>query len=275
MVPQAGPADAAGRARAGLRGRLVVTALVAATGLGLAHRYLGGVVGPGVADRWAVLAGAVAAGELALAWLLLGRHRTGTGILAPTFGVATGLTLLRGLLIAAVAGFLVAVPLSDPTVWLAGGLYAVAVTLDAVDGLVARRNGRVTPFGERLDLEFDALAIAVGALLGVMVGALPQWYVLAGGARYAYAGSLCFRRLRGFPVFSLPPSMVRRPLAALQMAVVAIALFPPIDPPATTWLATAALVPFLLGFVRDWLAVSGRLGSRDEVSPARVQDSRW
>jgi len=97
-------------------------------------------------------------------------------------GPANVITLFRGWLVVVLAGALVADP---PAPWLPVWLFAGAAGLDAVDGAVARRT-RETVLGGRLDAATDALAVLVGAAVAVVLGALPAWYLLAGGVWYAY-----------------------------------------------------------------------------------------
>ena len=62
----------------------------------------------------------------------------------------------------------------------------LCLTLDGVDGRVARARGEATAFGARFDMETDAAMLAV---LSVAVAALgiAGWWVLAIGAmRYGY-----------------------------------------------------------------------------------------
>jgi phosphatidylglycerophosphate synthase len=74
---------------------------------------------------------------------------------------------------------------------------ALCLTLDGVDGRVARARGEASGFGARFDVETDAAMLAV---LSVAVGALgiAGWWVLAIGAlRYGYvATSLVVPALR-------------------------------------------------------------------------------
>jgi len=210
--------------------------------------------------QWLLVAGAVAAGELHVLRRGLARNRDGaTAPPRPTLGVANLLTVARGLLLAAVAGFL---PLSRPMelgLWVPAGLYAAAVVLDYADGVVARRRGEITELGASLDETFDTIGLFVAPLLAVSYAQLPAWYLAIPLAKPAYLLSLrLWSRVTGRQPGPLPASRVRRPLATLQMSVAALALSPLATPPATTAIATAAMVPFLAVFARDWLAVTGR-----------------
>ena len=179
----------------------------------------------------------------------------------PTLGLANGVTLGRGWLYAGVAGFLLVTPAADsvwrwlPALWYGGG-----VALDWIDGFVARRVSRRTLLGERLDLAFDTMGFLVAPLVAIAWGALPVWYLTVSAARYSYRFGCWLHERRGGVLGDLPESRLRRPLAGLQMAVVALALLP-VVPPRVAWpVATLAMLPSLAVFARDYLAVTGRLG---------------
>nr|WP_233265077.1 CDP-alcohol phosphatidyltransferase family protein [Halomarina oriensis] len=211
---------------------------------------------------WALLAGVVAVALLAYVRLLLDRNRpvdAGEGSALPparyaTFGLANALTTGRGLLLAVLAG-LFAVP--NPG-WLPALLYGSVVLLDVLDGPVARARDRTSVLGTRLDTAVDAAGLLVAGGLGVALGTLPVWFLAVGAARYCYVAGLWWRRRRGLHVGTLPPSRVRRPLAALQMVVTAAALAPVVGPPVTTLVATVAMTPFVVGFSLDYRAVTSR-----------------
>lgn len=226
---------------------------------------------PVLAGRWALLAAAVLAYE---AWILrrglVDNHRSGETALLPGLGAANRLTLLRGAMLALMAGFLFAPRPGGWLAWAPAALYGAIVLLDGLDGAVARLTGQSTRLGEVLDLELDALGMLVAPLLGVWYAQLPPWFLLVSAARYLFVLGLWRRRRRGLPVYELPPSHRRRSLAGLMMGFVGVALWPVFSPPQTWVAATAVMLPFLVGFTWDWLAVSGRLRG-----PAPMELDRW
>jgi CDP-diacylglycerol--glycerol-3-phosphate 3-phosphatidyltransferase len=179
--------------------------------------------------------------------------------LYPTLGRANQLTILRGLLIAATGGFLLQLPGNALLIWAAAFLYSVAAILDRVDGYVARRSRQTSLLGSELDTVFDALGLVVAPLLAVLLGKVHGSYLLVSVAYYlfSYARS---RRLRlGLPVHPLLPNTLRRTLAGFQMGYVAVVLWPPFQAQLTVVAGVAFMLPLLLGFVVDWLVVSGRI----------------
>jgi CDP-diacylglycerol--glycerol-3-phosphate 3-phosphatidyltransferase len=250
-------------ALATLRRRATLHAVVAVT-LTLAGYGLLWWVIPETASRWLAVAGVVLGAEL----FLLRRHldtnrRHDADRLLPTLGAGNLVTLTRGVLLAWVAGFLAVPWVASEVAWLPALGYGLSALLDAVDGAVARARDRVTVLGETLDVEFDALGLLVVPLVGVVAGQLPAWYIAVGLARYLFVGGCRLREFRGLAVHDLPPRSSRRVLAGAQMLFVAVALTPVVSPGVAGVGALLVGVPLLLGFVRDWLYVSGRL-SADE-----------
>jgi CDP-diacylglycerol--glycerol-3-phosphate 3-phosphatidyltransferase len=188
-------------------------------------------------------------------------HAPGDDAPDPRLGVATHVTLGRGVLLAWVAGFLL-VTWTEGIAWLAwlpALLYGAAAALDAVDGAVARRHDNATVLGARLDMAFDAFGLLVAPVVAVAAGQLPWWYLSVSLARYVFVAGLRLREHRGLPVADLPPRASRRVLAGLQMAFVAVALTPVVSPALGRVGAGLFGGAVLAGFVRDWLYVSGRL----------------
>ena len=228
--------------------------------------FVGTTVGERAGRGWLFVVGGIFAFEL---WVLSRRlpgndERDGPN--RRSLGLANAITLVRGMLYAVAGGFL-AVPPVEGVRWAPGLCYGVGAALDSLDGWVARRTGRQSALGAKLDLAFDTLGFLVVPLVGVAWGRLPVWYLAIGAAGYLFRGGVAYRRYRGRYVAPLPPSRVRRPLAAFQMVVVTVALLPVLPTGVTMPLATAAMVPSLLVFARDWFVVSGRLApgrSRDD-----------
>lgn len=255
-----------------LRVEWALSLLAALALLVVGEGLVGSAVGDAAADRWCLVAGAVLAYEL---WFLrrhLPTNGEPDGPLRESLGPANALTVVRGGLYAAAGGFLL-VPPTAGVRWVPGLCYGVGAALDFADGWVARRTGRRSVLGERLDLAFDTLGFLVVPLVGVAWGRLPPWYLALGLARYCFRAGEAYRRCRGRPVAPLPESRVRRPLAALQMAVVTAALLPVLPARTTVLLATAAMVPSLLVFGRDWLVVSGRIGDGTDADADADSDA--
>lgn len=244
----------------------VATVLAIALAVGVGAITAG--IGPETAGAWLLPAAVVVAWE----YTFLSR-RTGLNhppddpdALADEIGVANAVTLGRGMLYAGVAGFVLTGPLAGPWAWAPALLYGSGAALDAVDGALARRLGRPTVLGEKLDLGFDTLGFLVAPLAGVAWGRIPVWYLTLSAARYLFKLGCWRRRRRGLPVSDLPPSRVRRPLAGVQMAFIAVALAPVLPPSVVAVIAGVVVAPSLAVFVRDYLVVAGHLGAGDTDS---------
>lgn len=165
-------------------------------------------------------------------------------------GAANGVTLLR----AAGAGLLAALAFDpDPTAsWELVAAMALLVGLDGIDGMLARRQRLASEFGARLDMEVDALTILALSGLAFGLGKAGTWILAIGLMRYAFV-------LAGWawPTLArpLPPSMRRKTICVLQLAVLTMLLAPPVVPPLSTAFAAFALAALTVSFAIDlaWL----------------------
>ncbi len=228
--------------------------------LGIAYFLLRVIWSPVNAQRWLLVAGLTLAFEL---WLLYRNlkhnHRHHETMLLPALGAGNILTLTRGLLLTWLAGFLLSPWPPGGLAWLPALLYTLAAVADGFDGYLARRTNYATKLGEILDIEFDALGILIATALAVNYGQLPWWYLTLGLARYLFVFGSWWRTQRGKPVYDLPFSATRRLLAGFQMGFTSAMLWPIIYPPGTILAGIVFAIPFLTGFTRDWLIVSGRI----------------
>ncbi len=219
---------------------------------------LANIWGPGYAIRWLPLA---ALGLLYLSEVLRrnlsANHRQGETELLPELGWGNRLTLLRGVLVSGLLGFLLLPQPDGWLVWVPGLLYTLSDVTDFFDGYVARRTNHATRLGEILDMSFDGLGVLAAAVLLVQWNQVPAWYLLIGIARFLFLGGMALRTRLGWSIHPLPPSVSRRLFAGMQMGLMAALMLPLFSPPATHIAATLFGLPLLIGFVKDWLYVSG------------------
>ncbi|MFZ7128481.1 MAG: CDP-alcohol phosphatidyltransferase family protein [Desulfobacterales bacterium] len=187
----------------------------------------------------------------------------------PHLGIANRLTLIRGLLIALLAGCLPAAVenhhfSASRWAWIAGILYLTAAILDALDGYCARRTGSESRLGQMMDVRTDALGLLTASTLAVTAGRLPVYYLSVGLAYYVYRFGLWLRRKSGKPVLPQGPRAFARWIAGLQMGLAGVALLPVFDAEALQTAAPCFVLPLLMGFVWDWSVVRGRI-SGDEA----------
>ncbi len=245
-----------------------VLALLSVGLWGLGWRLLDAILPPGWSLLWAVGAAPLLALWLVLIYRALPlNHPPQSKEVAASLSPATWVTWARGLAVMAALGFMGLPPLPDSRAWVPALLFLVGVALDFVDGLVARVTRRVTVMGQELDVALDGMAVLGGATLAWRYGKVPSWYLLVGLARYLYLAVERGRWARGRPVYPLPPSMLRRALAGVQMGFLAAVLWPVFGPPGTQWAAYAFGLPFLAHFLWDGFVMVGWV--RPAQRPAR------
>ncbi len=184
-----------------------------------------------------------------------------------TLGWGNLVTLLRACFLAATAGFLFqSWPAGPVLAWVPGSIYFCGAILDRVDGYVARKTGHSSQLGNELDMLCDALGLAIASLLAFGYGQVHWSYLLFGAAYYVFHGGLLWRQHEGLPVYPLPPALHRRAWAGFQMGFLVVALWPWFYPPVTTLAGFAFMLPALIGFIVDWLFVSGRLSRQNPAT---------
>ena len=210
--------------------------------------------------RWLFLSGLVLGYGLWILWRSLPlNYRSGESLLLSTLGWGNHLSMLRSLIIGLLAGFLFSPTAGTSLTWLIALLYTVATVADWLDGYVARKTNHVTELGQRLDMEFDAMGVAVVSFLAVSYGQLPPWFLSVALARYLFVFTLWLRRRANRPVFEIPTSDHRRIMAGMMMGMMTVVLWPIVPAEMATIAGFVNAVPVLLGFCRDGLFASGRL----------------
>ncbi|HTR92024.1 MAG TPA: CDP-alcohol phosphatidyltransferase family protein [Trebonia sp.] len=200
----------------------------------------------------------LATGAAATALLVTARKHSDRPAIHP----ADWVTLVRALLIAAVAG-LVADSFSRPVpITALVTLSAVALALDAVDGQVARRTGTATPAGARIDAEADAFLIL---LLSIVVSRdYGSWVLAIGAYRYVF---LLAGWLIPWLAAPLPPRYWGKVVAAVTGIVLTVAASGVTSRLAGTIAVAVALALLTESFGRNviWLYRTGA-GPRARVA---------
>ncbi|MGH8220109.1 MAG: CDP-alcohol phosphatidyltransferase family protein [Steroidobacteraceae bacterium] len=166
-------------------------------------------------------------------------------------GAANQVTIVRGALVALLAG-LTGEHGSPAIATVAVVVASAEMILDGVDGRLARRSGMASGFGARLDMETDAVFVAVLALLVWQFGKAGSWVLLSGLMRYLFAGIVALvPRLRR-PV---PSTFRGKTIAVLQMIALVVALAPLCSPTSSARVAAVGLLALVLSFALDvvWL----------------------
>ncbi|TXK60733.1 CDP-alcohol phosphatidyltransferase family protein [Alkalisalibacterium limincola] len=197
---------------------------------------------------------ALAAGAAAyvlVAVLVAARAPSGEGRGA-RLGAANRVTLVRATLGCVLAMLALGAATSAAAQWTMIAVATLALSLDGVDGALARRLGQQSRFGARFDMETDAAVLLVLSLAVVLSGKLGPWVLAIGAMRYAFvAAGRVWPALRA----DLPPSLARRVVCVVQGIALCVALGPIVP----SWLAAIAvaiaLLLLLASFARDtaWL----------------------
>ncbi|MFC4496501.1 CDP-alcohol phosphatidyltransferase family protein [Streptomyces ovatisporus] len=179
----------------------------------------------------------------------------------PALGPADKVTLTRATLVGGITA-LVTDAGGDAHIGATVTMTALALMLDFVDGLVARRTGTASSLGARFDMEVDAFLLLVLSIY--LAFALGLWVIAIGGMRYAFVAAA-----RALPWMNapLPPSFARKTVAALQGIVLLVAAAGILPGFVNIALVALALTSLVWSFTRDvvWLWQSrprcGRVGS--------------
>ena len=180
----------------------------------------------------------------------------------PGLGAANQITLVRATLIMPLAGLIVQpAPPTAAALWWVVAVSTVALALDGVDGLVARRRGQETRFGARFDMELDAFLMLVLSVLVWRSGRVDAWVLLIGALRYLFVAA---GRLWPLLTADLPDSLRRKAICVVQGIGLIACLAPLVPPDLATRMATGALGLLVYSFAVDviWLIVNAPGGIR-------------
>jgi phosphatidylglycerophosphate synthase len=177
------------------------------------------------------------------------------------FGPANQVTLARLVLTVLVGGLFA--EQGAPVAWTAVIAAALAVSLDGVDGWLARRSGMVSSFGARFDMEVDAFLILVLALLAWRLDKAGGWVILAGVLRYGFVAA---GRYWSWLRRRLPPSRRRKAVCVVQIVTLVLCLVPWVRNPWSDAVAAAGLGFLCYSFWVDiaWLKQHRHTATQEE-----------
>lgn len=101
--------------------------------------------------------------------------------LNPPGGLANLITTFRFLLIITTA--LISINLTNSLI---GILFLINILLDVIDGFIARKRSQITETGKYLDLESDALFVALASMIIFDRNIAEIWILIPGYMRYFY-----------------------------------------------------------------------------------------
>ena len=125
---------------------------------------------------------------------------------------------------------------------------AAALSLDGIDGWLARRTGTYTDFGGRFDMELDAFLMLGLSVLVWTSNKVGWWVLLIGVLRYLFlAAGWIWPALRG----ELPPSRRRKSICVVQGITLLVCLAPVVPAAPATVLGAGALLLLIYSFAVD------------------------
>lgn len=164
-------------------------------------------------------------------------------------GLCNIVTLVRLVIVATLAGALVS---TTSPAWAIFIVAAFALTLDGVDGWLARRQDLASSFGARFDMEVDAAFALVLALHAAFGGVAGFWVLALGLPHYLFvAANKIFPWLGG----PLPERFSRKVVCVLQIGMLIALQAPVLDAGLAGPLIAVASLALIWSFALDiiWL----------------------
>lgn len=148
----------------------------------------------------------------------------------------------------ALVGGVVALALEGGPGWAMAAVAGIALILDGADGWLARRQGLVSDFGARYDMEVDAALAACLAVALLAAGRAGPELLVLGFARYAFVGAA-----RALPWLTRPlaGSFRRKVVCVVQIGTLVLLAAPILSDASARLLALSASTLLLWSFARD------------------------
>jgi phosphatidylglycerophosphate synthase len=172
------------------------------------------------------------------------------GIVQAGFGAANTVTLIRLALLCVLSVALIRGEVLATSSLVVFALAVFALSLDGLDGWLARRHGTATAFGARFDMEVDAAFACLLSLVLLVSGRAGPEILLLGVIRYVFvAAGMIWPWLKG----PLPERFGRKLVCVVQIATLCLLLLPGVPPLAAQGLVIGAAGLLLWSFGRDTL----------------------
>ncbi|WP_170140473.1 CDP-alcohol phosphatidyltransferase family protein [Kushneria indalinina] len=163
-------------------------------------------------------------------------------------GWANRVTLGRAVLIALLTAMLPLPAFINEHHLLVFAMALMALALDGVDGLVARRTHTESRFGARLDMELDAFFILMLCLMLVIQAKAGMWIMAIGAMRYLLIAAAWRWPWLGS---ELPVSYRRKTICVWQVSTLMTCLLPWVATPWSNLLLALSLLLLLISFAVD------------------------
>ena len=165
-------------------------------------------------------------------------------------------TVARGFAVSCMGGFIFLPNTPEGLQWVPCLLYLSGIAGDILDGYLARNFGGPTRFGAILDSEFDSAATLLGAVLAIISGRLPLWYMAVGLAHYIFFAGIWWRKRSGLPVNQLPASNCRRVIGGASSLFLALGISPALPPETIRLLSLPFMFLVMVSFISDWHSIT-------------------
>ncbi|GGY85444.1 CDP-alcohol phosphatidyltransferase family protein [Marinobacter zhanjiangensis] len=190
---------------------------------------------------------------------------TGLTLSRSRFGPADRVTLGRAVLVLFLTSLTFQPGLLQQLAWPYALLCLAALSMDGVDGYVARRTGTASDFGARFDMELDAFFILMLCLATMILGKAGPWVLLIGLMRYGFVIAGWHWKWLNSP---LPESFRRKTVCVWQLVTLMVALLP-LTPDLlahATLMIALALLSWSFAIDIRYLYQQTRQGAHDEHS---------
>ncbi|WP_234906030.1 CDP-alcohol phosphatidyltransferase family protein [Affinirhizobium pseudoryzae] len=175
----------------------------------------------------------------------------------PRFGYANLVTAIRAGLVSLIAATILSSSVFaahevNLLLWSVFGATVLALSLDGVDGYLARRFRQQSRLGARFDMEVDAFLILMLSIGCAVLGKAGLWVVLIGLMRYGFIlAQWLLPKLRQ----ELFPSLRRKIICVVQVAALCLVILPGFGQPASGMLSALCLALLVYSFAVDtiWL----------------------
>lgn len=173
----------------------------------------------------------------------------------PRFGYANLVTAIRAGLVSLIAATILSSSAftehkTNLIVWSIFGATVLALSLDGVDGYLARRFRQQSRLGARFDMEVDAFLILMLSVGCAVLGKAGAWIILIGLMRY---GFILAQGLLPALRRELYPSLRRKIICVVQVAVLCFVILPGIETPVSDFLSGISLALLIYSFAVDTL----------------------
>jgi phosphatidylglycerophosphate synthase len=207
---------------------------------------------------------------IVLLWIALpGNRSTEYSMLHPRFELPNLLSILRGLLLSCLVGFIF-IPYKKTNLELIPGIVFIGtILLDAVDGAVARMSNCTSFLGETLDTNLDYASLTIGSLIMAAQSINSVLFILTAALGLILPAGKWFLRKRKEQPENNP---YIKKIINLDLGFIGIALLPEYSSSVVSTASFIFLLPLLAATLHDLLIDSGMLSRKMRI---RKPDRLW